>query len=761
MANTRRILVGIHIDDAWPVSTATSAATVAAVYESTSEDFDILLLVDPASATSTDSPPLCHGIPALAVQAPGGAAAAFNRLLAQPADIYVFLENGARPGPDWLTHLLCALDADPSHGMAVPCLNRSWNAQAMAPECAGDGHAVERQSEALIARHGASWRVLAPQDGPADACLVVHRALVDAVGGADDAYGRGPCWELDYAARAACAGFLTVWALASFVHRGPMPARRLADEPNLLDGNKRLFQDRLCGRRHRPADRHAPYHTQCRGTACPDFAPVATTRVRLPLPASTALPSARPLPLVSCTMPTRGRPAFVAQAVAYFHRQDYPHRELVIVYENESDLPPGIAGQGVRLIRSSQRSIGGKRNEAVAAARGEIIAHWDDDDWYDSKRLSRQVRPLVEDVADITGLNGMLFMAIQDETFWAVTRALHRRLFLGNVSGGTLVFRRALWLRSGPYPATSLREDADFMAAAMRDGARLCALPGRELCIYVRHSNNTWKFSEGSYLERSGWLRASAPASFSPDRHFYTRSVPPAAAHRAKRPLVSCIMPTAGRRAFVPLAIDHFLAQDYPERELIVVDDGTDQVADLIPDLPSVRYLRLEQRMTLGAKRNLACEAARGELIAHWDDDDWMSPQWLTSQVETLQSTGADICGLDKVFFYAPETRQAWRYVYDGAQPWVCGGTLCYTRELWRHAQFQAIDVGEDNAFVWNTSPKRVAINARHDLYVATVHRRNTSPKITSARRWHNIPATQVERLMATPSLAQLTLPST
>src|SRR5262245_66654207 len=80
-----------------------------------------------------------------------------------------------------------------------------------------------------------------------------------------------------------------------------------------------------------------------------------------------------------------------------------------------------------------------------------------------------------------------------------------------------------------------------------------------------------------------------------------------------ERPLVSCIMPTRQRRAFVPAAIRQFLEQDYPERELLVIDDGGDPVRDLIPaDDPRVRYVFLERRRTIGAKRNLACDLARG-----------------------------------------------------------------------------------------------------------------------------------------------------
>ena len=76
-------------------------------------------------------------------------------------------------------------------------------------------------------------------------------------------------------------------------------------------------------------------------------------------------------------------------------------------------------------------------------------------------------------------------------------------------------------------------------------------------------------------------------------------------AHRAMRrdlPLVSCIMPTYNRRRFVPEAIRLFLTQDYPRKELVVLDDGEDNIADLIPSPPQVRYVRLDRRQSIAAR---------------------------------------------------------------------------------------------------------------------------------------------------------------
>ena len=95
-------------------------------------------------------------------------------------------------------------------------------------------------------------------------------------------------------------------------------------------------------------------------------------------------------------------------------------------------------------------------------------------------------------------------------------------------------------------------------------------------------------------------------------------------------------MPTFNRRSYLPQAIRCFLRQDYPNLELIVVDDGSDPVRDCVPEDERIRYVRLDGKLKIGAKRNLACGLARGEFIVHWDDDDWYPPHRVSAQVGAL-----------------------------------------------------------------------------------------------------------------------------
>ncbi len=214
-------------------------------------------------------------------------------------------------------------------------------------------------------------------------------------------------------------------------------------------------------------------------------------------------------------------------------------------------------------------------------------------------------------------------------------------------------------------------------------------------------------------------------------------------------PLISCLMPTADRRSYVPDAIRQFLEQDYPERELLILDDGQDPIKDLVPADPRIRYQRLDRKLVIGAKRNLAAREARGDILVHWDDDDWMAPWRLSYQWAALERSGADACGVDRVWYLAAEGAGAWQYVYPrGQKPWLCGGTLMYRRRFWERNPFPAVAQGEDTRFVWAMPKARFEILENPDFYVARIHPRNTSPKATRGSCWHPVPRARVEAVM-------------
>lgn len=113
-------------------------------------------------------------------------------------------------------------------------------------------------------------------------------------------------------------------------------------------------------------------------------------------------------------------------------------------------------------------------------------------------------------------------------------------------------------------------------------------------------------------------------------------------------PIVSCLCVTEGRAAFLPWLLWNYQKQDYRLRELIVVDSSSDAGASAWP--AGVTLMRCEPGTSVARKRNLAVEAARGAIVAWFDDDDWQHPRRLSLLVAALAG-GADLAGSTQSWF--------------------------------------------------------------------------------------------------------------
>ncbi|MFE9690595.1 glycosyltransferase [Micromonospora sp. NPDC005806] len=647
---------------------------------------------------------------------------AFNELAATGAAVVVLLEAGVRVGPRWLDLLTAAMDRTGA-GLAGPSTNRAWNEQSCVGVATPDLRGIRRDASALLRRFGHAVRTLAPLYSLGDFCYAVRREVIDAIGPADIAYGEGPCWEMDYNVRAARAGFDGIWVGGAYVWRPPPAAESEAQ----MRRARELYQDRFCGLRLRGTGGYQPH---CRGEECAEFAPLELITIRPAGPPVRAMPRT---PLVSCVMPTRDRNEFAVQAVRYFLGQNYPHRELVVVADGPVDLPPDPR---VRVLTAGRTatpsSIGALRNLGCTAARGEFVVLWDDDDWHGPTRVSDQVAPLLEGHADITALAGLDWFEPATWRAWRLTPELHRKMLRRDVYAGTMAFRRGL-LRHHRFPDWSLAEDADFLDRAVRAGARLRRINGQGRYVYVRHGGNSWQVDAGRAVRADGWTPAPVPNLPPGDRAFYAALARPL----RTAALVSCIMPTRDRRPYVVKAVEYFLRQDHPAKELIVLDDGDDPVADVVPGAPGIHYHRLDRPLVLGAKRNRACEIATGEVIVHWDDDDWQAPHRLRTQLARLD--GADLCGAASLMFWEPGRDRAWRYTWPGRRAWAAGTSLCYPRSLWQGSPFAEIATGEDTRFLWRAPVRRLADVAAENCVVGLVHPGNTVAKSGRNAYWNPI----------------------
>jgi len=124
-------------------------------------------------------------------------------------------------------------------------------------------------------------------------------------------------------------------------------------------------------------------------------------------------------------------------------------------------------------------------------------------------------------------------------------------------------------------------------------------------------------------------------------------------------PMVSVCTPTFNRRPFIHAMMQCFNHQTYPRdrMEWIIIDDGTDPIEDLVASHPCVQYFRLEEKMSLGKKRNMMHEKACGEIIVYMDDDDYYPPDRVSHAVATLlnhrkRKTGIKLAGSSEMCIY-------------------------------------------------------------------------------------------------------------
>lgn len=126
---------------------------------------------------------------------------------------------------------------------------------------------------------------------------------------------------------------------------------------------------------------------------------------------------------------------------------------------------------------------------------------------------------------------------------------------------------------------------------------------------------------------------------------------------------VSIIIPTYNRRDMVIEAVESVLSQDYPEKEVIVVDDGsTDDTSERL-------FQHFDRRITLlrqenrgvSAARNCGILASAGTFLAFLDSDDSWLPGKLSAQMKWMEAHPE---------FAACQTEEVW--IRDGVRVNPC-----------------------------------------------------------------------------------------
>ena len=110
--------------------------------------------------------------------------------------------------------------------------------------------------------------------------------------------------------------------------------------------------------------------------------------------------------------------------------------------------------------------------------------------------------------------------------------------------------------------------------------------------------------------------------------------------HSNELPLVSVVIATYNRANEIMRAIDSVRGQNYPNKEIIVVNDGsTDNTRQILEQQSDIVLINNKTNLRLQKSLNIGCRASRGKYIARLDDHDmWIDSSKLQKQVNFLES---------------------------------------------------------------------------------------------------------------------------
>jgi O-antigen biosynthesis protein len=216
--------------------------------------------------------------------------------------------------------------------------------------------------------------------------------------------------------------------------------------------------------------------------------------------------------------------------------------------------------------------------------------------------------------------------------------AFHRYLFrLQNLIGDKPLLLGELGMdtfREGELP------QANFLTGHVRE-ARLQGLAG----LFVFSWTDDW-FTGGHQIEDWAFGITRADRSPKPAYHALREAfAEPLPQLIPQTPRVSVVVCTYNGGRTLEQCLRSLEQLDYPDYEVIVVDDGsTDDTPEIISRFPGIRAVKQPNR-GLSVARNVGLEMASGKIVAYTDSDCFADPDWLTLLVAQLERSGAAAVG--------------------------------------------------------------------------------------------------------------------
>lgn len=198
---------------------------------------------------------------------------------------------------------------------------------------------------------------------------------------------------------------------------------------------------------------------------------------------------------------------------------------------------------------------------------------------------------------------------------------------------------------------------------------------------------------------------------------------------------VSVVTPTYNRRMFIPILIEIYRAQLFPKEKMewIIIDDGRDKVEDLFIEasktIPNIRYIRKDEKMRLGAKRNELNKLAKGDIIVAMDDDDYYPPDRVSSVVVAFRKNPKiELAGSSEMNLYYLDSKKIYT-IGPYSNTHATNGTMAWRKSYSdKHKYDEFVTKAEEITFLENFKHPMIQLNPSTTILVIC-HEDNTADK--------------------------------
>ena len=196
-------------------------------------------------------------------------------------------------------------------------------------------------------------------------------------------------------------------------------------------------------------------------------------------------------PKISVIVPLFNQEDYVGEALESILAQEYPNLEIIVIDDGSSDNSFRVAAEyeSVMVLSQKNRGPSAARNRGIQTSKGELVAFLDADDLWPSRKISIQLKPLIED-SRIDGSLGLI-RKLKKVKDGAYSFCLDTESFYG-VQLGSALFRRDVFRKVGLFDEKlTYSEDHDWFLRARENGLNIVTVDGEGLYYRVHEENMT------------------------------------------------------------------------------------------------------------------------------------------------------------------------------------------------------------------------------------------------------------------------------